>query len=149
MSGAKPQVLTVEEIEAQLNCSHIQPSESRPVIPERLPMTGPEKANDEILKQLTPSPNLGSNLAPMLQSLALKQQQQVVCAQSVQLRSALNTIGMLSNPMVRLPTSVSLLFCSGLRLSICSFSDVSVAQSYGLYTLFVVYFLLVFSFAAR
>ncbi|THD27651.1 hypothetical protein D915_001562 [Fasciola hepatica] len=109
--GSKPQVLTVEEIEAQLNSPQNQAPETHSVVTERLSVISPEKTNDEILKHFTPSPSMGSNLAPMLQSLALKQQQQqqqqVVCAQSVQLRSALNTIGMLSNPMVRLPTSAN------------------------------------------
>ncbi|CAL8072835.1 unnamed protein product [Calicophoron daubneyi] len=113
--NSKPKVLTVEEIEAQLNIpreNSVSKAEPDELPQEMKTFSITEGFNVPFPKAQSTATNLsnsqitgGSNLAPLLQSLALKQQQQMPCSHSVHLRNTLNPFGILNNPMVRLPTS--------------------------------------------
>ncbi|KAA3682067.1 uncharacterized protein DEA37_0001148 [Paragonimus westermani] len=118
VSDTKPQILTVEEIEAQLSLpTHASSPANPPVVAPtkelQSTLSVDKKLMDSLpLKNQPPNQPNGRfthspNLASILQSLALKQQS--VCSKPVQLHGP---FGILSNPMARLPTTANAISAS-------------------------------------
>ncbi|KAF8572522.1 hypothetical protein P879_00041 [Paragonimus westermani] len=118
VSDTKPQILTVEEIEAQLSLpTHASSPAIPPVVAPTKDLQSTLSVDNKLMDSLplkNQSPNQPNgrfnhspNLASILQSLALKQQS--VCSKPVQLHGP---FGILSNPMARLPTTANAISAS-------------------------------------
>lgn len=116
-AGPKPKILTVEEIEAQLNLS-TKPPVSVPVANlQHAEIERPTEQPSTLIQTRTPSVTTVhstsiSNLAPVLHSLAAQQQHQAVCTKQLQLHNPLVPFGILSNPVVRLPSATNAMSAS-------------------------------------
>ncbi|KAF6775385.1 hypothetical protein AHF37_05218 [Paragonimus kellicotti] len=111
--GTKPQILTVEEIEAQLSLpSHNSSPANPPVVASTTDLQSTLSVDNKLVDflplkaQSTNQPNSrfnnSPNLTSILQSLALRQQS--VCSKPVQLHGP---FGIFSNPIARLPTTAN------------------------------------------
>ncbi|KAF7248009.1 hypothetical protein EG68_09591 [Paragonimus skrjabini miyazakii] len=113
ISGTKPQILTVEEIEAQLSLpTHNSSPVNPPVVASTKDFQSTLSVDNKLMDSLplkaqsTNQPNSrfsnSPNLTSILQSLALNQQS--VCSKPVQLHGP---FGILSSPIARLPTTTN------------------------------------------
>ncbi|KAF5399592.1 hypothetical protein PHET_07186 [Paragonimus heterotremus] len=112
-SGTKPQILTVEEIEAQLSLpTHNSSPANHPVVASTKDLQSTLSVDNKLMDSLplkaqpTNQPNSrfsnSPNLTSILQSLALRQQS--VCSKPVQLHGP---FGILSSPIAPLPTTTN------------------------------------------
>ncbi|TGZ72956.1 hypothetical protein CRM22_001780 [Opisthorchis felineus] len=116
-TGPKPKILTVEEIEAQLNLSTKPPVSvpmtNSPHTEIERPTEQPSTLIQTRTSNVTTVPSTStSNLAPVLHSLAVQQPHQGMCTKQLQLRNPLVPFGILSNPMVRLPSATNAMSAS-------------------------------------
>ncbi|GAA51676.1 hypothetical protein CLF_106609, partial [Clonorchis sinensis] len=114
-TGPKPKILTVEEIEAQLNLSTKPPVSLPMANSQHVEIERPAEQSSTLTQTRTSVPSTStSNLAPVLHSLAAQQQHQAMCTKQLQLHNPLVPFGILSNPMVRLPSALLVLYKHGL-----------------------------------
>ncbi|KAG5448937.1 hypothetical protein CSKR_103444 [Clonorchis sinensis] len=112
-TGPKPKILTVEEIEAQLNLSTKPPVSLPMANSQHVEIERPAEQSSTLTQTRTSVPSTStSNLAPVLHSLAAQQQHQAMCTKQLQLHNPLVPFGILSNPMVRLPSATNAMSAS-------------------------------------